>query len=232
MSQPRVDPTDPRNTPFGRVTGVIYWFLVIEVCFLLAAAPGFVGMLLLERDASNIPLFALMLLPVAPAFSAALHALAKRTRDSDLVVWPRFWHGWLVSVLEVLKLWVPALLVGAVLVINLVVGAAAGVGLGLRVASGVLLAVLAVWAVVALVIATFFRFRTRDTARLALFYLAAKPLAALGVASFLVIVVAIITFASDVVAALAGSLLAAFLLVITKPIIDDCRERFVEAEPV
>ncbi|GAB3811886.1 hypothetical protein GCM10028820_03880 [Tessaracoccus terricola] len=89
MSQSRVDPTDPRNTPFGRVTGVIYWFLVIELCFLLAAR-------------------------------------GPRRR---------------------------------------------------------------------------------------------------------VVVVAIIAFGSDWVAALAGSLLAAFLLMITKPIIDDCRERFVEPEP-
>lgn len=225
-----VDPSDPRTGTLGRATGVVYWFLVVELCFLLAAAPGFIGLLLLERDASNIPLFALMLVPVAPAFSAALHALARRTADSDLVIWPRFWHGWLMGVVDVLKIWVPALVLGAVLAINVVVGAAAGVGVGLRVASGVLLALVAVWSVVAVVIATFFRFRARDTARLALYYLAAKPLAALGVASFLVVVVGLIALTSDWVAALAGSLLAAFLLVVVRPILEDCRERFVEPE--
>lgn len=230
MSRARVDPTDPRSSAFGRLTGAVYWFLVIELCFLLAAAPGFVGLLLLERHASNIPLFALMLVPVAPAFSAAMHALARRTAESDLVVWPRFWHGWVLNVLDVLKLWVPALVLGAMLAINIVVGAAAGVGPALRAASGVLLALVAVWAVIAVVIATFFRFRTRDTARLALFYLAARPLTALAVASFLVIVVGLIAFTSDWVAALAGSLLAAFLLLVAKPVLDDCRARFVEAE--
>ncbi|MCC2593740.1 hypothetical protein LKO27_10020 [Tessaracoccus sp. OS52] len=222
---------DPRNTPLGRVTAVVYWFMVVEACFLLAAAPGFLGLMLLTRDASNIALFALCLVPLAPAFSAALFALDRRAAGADLVVWPVFWHGWLQNVVDVCKVWVPALVGGAILAVNLIVGGEAGVGEAMRVASGVLGVVLVLWAVNAVVIATFFRFRTRDVARLALFYLAARPIVSLGVISFLVILTTLITFASDWAAALAASLLAALLLSIVRPMRDDVRARFVEEEP-
>lgn len=73
------------------MSGVVYWFLVVEACFLLAAVPGFLGVLFLERNPSNIPLYALCLVPVAPAFSAAISTIA--ARNDELSVWPTYADG-------------------------------------------------------------------------------------------------------------------------------------------
>ncbi|MBN9201422.1 MAG: DUF624 domain-containing protein [Microbacterium chocolatum] len=221
---------DPRRGVFTQATGAVYWFVVVEIAFLLAAAPGLLGILLLERSASNIPLYALCLLPVAPAYSAALSALAARQRDDDLTVWPRYWRAWVANLGDVLWVWVPVLAVAAVLGTTIAFGAAAGVDGFFVVTAGVLATMLAVFASHAIVIASLFRFRARDTARLALYYIAAKPLQSLGTVSYLLLAVALVAFTSDVVLALLGAVFAAFALANAKPMIADITTRFTAAE--
>ena len=199
---------DPRHDRLGRVTGAVYWFLIVEAAFLSAALPGFVGIVLLDRSPSNIPLYALSLVPVAPAFSAAMSTIAARTREfGDLSVWPRYWRSWVANVKDVLVVWVPALVVATILGMNIAFGGAAGVDGFFLVASAVLLVAVALWSAHAVVIASFFRFRARDTARLALFYLVAKPLVTLGALGYLLIAAALVAFTSDWVLALLGGLL-------------------------
>ena len=43
--------------------------------------PGLVALVLLDRDASNLPLVAACALPLGPALSAALYALHRRSAD-------------------------------------------------------------------------------------------------------------------------------------------------------
>ena len=218
---------DPRRGVLGRVTGVFYWFLLVEVCFLLAALPGFVGILLLDRSASNIPLYALCALPIAPAFSAAMSALAARSRADDLSVWPRYWRAYRQNVGDVLWVWVPTLAAACVLGITIAFGAAAGVDGFFVGAAAVFLVVLAVWSSHTLVIASLFRFRARDVARLALYYLAARPLVTIGALSYLVLAVAVVAFTTDVVLALTAVVFAAFSLVNARAMTADISERFV-----
>ncbi|MFC8682846.1 glycosyltransferase [Microbacterium ureisolvens] len=219
---------DPRRGILGRATGVVYWYLLVEACFLLAAAPAFIGMLLLERDASNVPLYALCLIPVGPAFSAAMSTIA--ARSDELTVWPQFWKAYARNVVDVLWVWVPALALAAVLGITVAYGATAGVDGFFVVAAVVFLVILALWAANALVIASFFSFRARDIARLALYYLAARPLVTLGAFSYLLIAAAIVTFTSDWVLALLGVFFAAFAVVNAKSMTTDIRARFVAPE--
>ena len=44
-------------------------------------APGLVVLLLLDRDGSNVPLFAVCAVPLGPAVSAAVYALHRRHSD-------------------------------------------------------------------------------------------------------------------------------------------------------
>jgi hypothetical protein len=221
---------DPRRGAPWRAAAVVYWFLVVEVCFLLAALPGFVGILLLDRAASNLPLYALCLVPVAPAFSAAISTLDFRARADDAAAWPRFWKSYAQNILDVLWVWVPALVAATVLGITIAFGAAAGVDSFFVGAAIVFLVVLAVWAVHAIMIASLFRFRARDIARLALYYLVAKPSASLGALSCLVLAAALVAFTTDIVAALFAVLFAALALGTAKAMIADIRTRFVAPE--
>ncbi len=219
---------DPRRGILGRLTGGVYLLLVVEIGFLLAAAPGLVGLLFVARTASNLPLFALCLVPVAPAFSAALYAVRRARQEDDLVVWPRFWRGCLLNVRDVLVLWIPALAVATLLGYNIVFGPRVGVNTVFIVGSWVVLGALALWAVNAVVIASLFSFRVRDTARLALFYLGARPLVTLGTISLVAMAAGVVYLTADWVLAACASLFAIAVLLTHRPLIVSVEERFIE----
>ncbi|QEO08962.1 DUF624 domain-containing protein [Protaetiibacter larvae] len=218
---------DPRAGILGRVTGVVYALVLVELGFLLAMAPGFAGLAFLERDLRNLPFFALCLVPVGPAFSAALYALHASRRADDMVVWPRFWRGWVRALRDVLPLWIPALLAGTVLAYNVLLGPTVGIESFLIIGSWIVLAALVLWTVNVLVIGSLFSFRLRDTARLALFYLAARPLVTLGSASLAVLAAGTAFLTAEWVLALAASLFAAAVLFTQRPLIADVSDRFV-----
>lgn len=218
---------DPRAGLLGRVTGVVYTLLLVEFAFLLAMAPGIVGLLLLAREVRNLPLMALCLLPLGPAFSAALYALHASRRADDLVIWPRFWRGWRRALRDVLPLWVPALVAGTVLCYNVLLGPTVGIEPALVIGSWIVLAALALWVVNVLVIGSLFSFRLRDTARLALYYLAARPLVTLGTLSLVVLGAGLAFLTADWVLALAASLFATAVLFNHRALIRGVSERFV-----
>ncbi|GAA5203581.1 glycosyltransferase [Microbacterium jejuense] len=219
--------TPRRHGALGRVTGAVYWFVVVELCFLLAASPGLIGILLLARDASNLPLYALCLVPVGPAFSAAMSAIT--ARSDELSVWPRYWRSYANNVVDVLWMWVPALVVATVLGTTIAFAGGAGIDAFFVVVAIVFLVVLAVWTSHALVIASFFSFRARDIARLALYYVAARPLVSVGALSYLVLAAALVAFTSDWVLALSAVFFAAIAPINSRAMDRDIRSRFVGA---
>lgn len=216
-----------RRAAFDALTQGLYWVVVVEVCFLLAAAPGLAGILFLERDASNIPLYALCLLPLGPAFSATIATMDARRSAEDLAVWPRFWRAYARNIVDVLWIWIPALILASVLGTTIAFGAAAGIDEFFTGAAVVILIAVAAWAFHGVVIATMFRFRARDRARLALFYIAAKPIATFGALACLVIAAAIVAFTSDWVLVALAPLFAVFALLCSRPMLADIRERFI-----
>ncbi|MBO3102014.1 glycosyl transferase [Cellulomonas fengjieae] len=173
-----------------RWSATVYWFLVVEVMLVLTSAPGLVLLQLLERDASNVPLVALACVPFAPSVAAALFAWRVFARDRDLSPARYFWRGYRLDVLDVLRWWVPTLAVLAVIGINLAHLGAAGLPSALGVALGAVVLLLVIWSGHALALSALFSFRTRDVARLGAYFLAAKPLVSLGIASVLVLTVA------------------------------------------
>lgn len=228
MTGPR--PVDPRETGIWRLATAVYWFLVVEVAFLLAAAPGLVGLLFLFRHPSNLPLFALCTVPIVVAFSAAMSTIRARLVDNDPVVWPRFWRSWLANLADVLKVWLAALLVLVVVGYNLLFGPALGVDPVLLVASGVLAGAVTLWAGHAVLIASFFNFRSRDTARLAAYYLVSRPVVTVGTVGLFLLAGVIVYFGSEWLLALLASVFAAAAVMTTRPMVDDIERRFTVGE--
>ena len=165
----------------------MYWFLVVEVLLLLTSAPGLVLVQVLDRDASNIPLFALACLPFGPSVAAALFAWRVFARDRDLSPARHFWRGYRLDALDVLRWWVPTLVVLAIVAVNLTHLSDAGFPPVLGVVLGAIAVMLVLWSGHALVLSALFSFRTRDVARLGAYFVAAKPLVTLGFASVLVL---------------------------------------------
>lgn len=228
---PTASTPDPRESRLGRVAASVYRYAMVELGFLLAAAPGLAGLAVVAPDPRSIPLYALCAVPVGPAFAAALYALREGTRGDAPDPWPRFWRGWRINVLDVLRVWLPALTAAAVIGIGIAFGPATGVDPVLIVIAWVVLVLLALWTGLAIVIASLFSFRARDVARLALHYLAARPLATLGFAALLVLAVALVFVATGWLVALAASVFAALTLVNARPVTRDIADRFVAPGP-
>lgn len=212
------------STAFARVTGAVYRYLVVEVAFVLAALPGIAGIALLEPSSANVPLYVLCLIPVLPGFSAAVAALRRRD-DDQATPWRTYWRCWRANVRDVLRVTTPALVLLAVVGFNIVF--AATVGTFFAVAAFVLAVLIVLWCLNAVLIASLFRFRTRDVARLAAYHLVAKPLAALGTVCLAVIAIALALSMTWWVLVAGGSILAGLVRAGARPLIADIETRFI-----
>ncbi|MGW6130334.1 DUF624 domain-containing protein [Cellulomonas sp. NPDC055163] len=222
----REQPGEIGTGVLARASATAYWYLVVEALLLLTAAPGLLVLPLLARDASNVPLVALALVPLGPALSAALFALRAYRRDPDLRPAAHFWRGYRLNWLDVLRLWVPFLVVMAVLATNLTHLGTVPAGPVLAPLLGVLTLGLALWCAHMLVLVSLFSFRTRDAARLAGYFLARRPGVTLGAASLGVLATGIVLLASDWVLALLASVLVGLLLRNAGPMVADVEGRF------
>lgn len=205
----------------------MYWYLIVTLLLNLVALPGLVALAFLDRSAANAPLAAVCLLPLGPALSAALFALRHRPKAEDMTPARSFWRGYRLNAADVLRLWTPALIVLAVIAVSLANLEAAGLPGSY---AGVLLvigALVLLWTMNALVIASLFGFRTRDVARLAAYYLVRLPLVTLKTASLLMLAGGIVLFTFDAVLAMLGGLWAGLLLRNAGPLVTNVESRFV-----
>ncbi|MCG5217671.1 hypothetical protein [Streptosporangium sp. KLBMP 9127] len=215
--------------PLSRAAALIYSLLVVELLLLAAVAPTIVGLVLLDRDVSNIPLAAVCLLPIGPALSAALYALHHRRRDlTDLHPATAFWRGYRAGVRGVLTIWVPWLAGLTIIGVNLAHFSAGGVP-GWWAVLLVLIAVAsALWIANALTITSLFAFRAADVARLASYFLVRSPRVAVGNACLLVVAAGVTVVASEAVLAVLAFAFAAALLRNCRPMIAEIQEKFTE----
>jgi hypothetical protein len=222
------DPTGA-SPDSGPQPGTGLLFLAVGALLLLATAPTVILLALLAGEGGGAPaaLAVLSTVFVGPALSATLYALGDKARDDGLAPVAAFVKGYRLNVADVLKLWVPALAVLAVLTFTLVNQAgqapawAIGVGIG-----AVVIIVLAL--VQCTVIASFFVFRAADVAKLGLYFLGRLPRVSLLVLVLLAVAAAVAFFMAPVVLAILGVLWAAALLQIERPMLAEVRLRFID----
>lgn len=215
--------------PLSRGAAAIYRFLVLEVLLLVACLPAMVVMLLLGKDASNLPLAVLALLPVAPALVAGVAAVRAWSRDDDLAPARPFVRAYLRDVGAVLQWWVPALLVLAVLVVNVVHADAVAGGAALRPVLLFLLTLGTAWIGHMVILTACFHFRARDAARIALAELGTQWRFSLGVLALLIVGLALLLWSEIALLALAWAFVAT-LAVMARPMVVDVTERFTRRE--
>ena len=138
-----------------------------------------------------------------------------------------FLRGYGRNAVDVLKLWLPALGIGTMIAISLANLEHAGVPGGYGLLLVVLAAMIVVWAGNTLVITSFFSLRTRDIARLGVYYLARTPLSSLGVLATLLVAAGIVYFTFDAVLGLFGSILVWMLLRTCEPMVRHVEENFI-----
>lgn len=210
----------------ARGAAAVHRVLVIELGLLVAAVPGLVPLALLLPDTSNAPLAALALVPVGPAMSAAVFAWRVSLAEPGLEPMRHFVRGYRANALDVLRWWVPTLVLLAVLVTNLAhLDVAVPAPAARAVVHGVLVVVLGatvLWSAHMLVLTSLFTLRTRDAARLGLHHLGRR--ATLSAASLAVLAGGVVVLTSDWVLALLGSLFTLLLLHGARPMVADVEE--------
>ncbi|HEY0119650.1 MAG TPA: glycosyl transferase [Cellulomonas sp.] len=225
----------------SRLGAWFYCAVVLEILVVVTSLPGMAGLLFLDRSPSNLPLVVACLLPVGPSLAACLfawhHWATTPPSQRDLRPAAAFWRGWRLNWRDVLLWWVPMLVVLALLgsgAVNagLVYGDARDGHVSVSTLAYLALAVMVlVWSGNALVLTSLFSFRTRDVARLAAFYLAAKPVVGLGVLGLLVVGTAGVLFVGDGLLLVSAAVLASLLLRTSRPMVHEVRTRFVAPGP-
>jgi hypothetical protein len=214
--------------PLARAAALVYALLVVELLFLLTAAPGLAVLVLLDRDASNVPLAAACVLPLGPALSAALFALARRRLDlTDLRPAGLFWRGYRLNAAGVLRIWVPFLVVVGIVGVNLTHAGEVGVPTWWATLLWLIAAVAVLWVANALVITSLFAFRAVDVARLAAYFLGRRVGVTLGNAGLLIVAAVVTAISSEAVLMLLASVLAAALLLTARPMTAEVEEKFI-----
>jgi hypothetical protein len=201
--------------------------MVTDFLLLVTTAPGLVPLLLLDRDASNLPLDALCLVPAGPAASAVLFAVHRRSADlADLHPATAFWRGYRLNAAGALRVFVPWLVVLTMIAMTLAHRRALGIPgwwLALLVAIGV---AATLWVTNAMVITSLFAFRGVDVARLAAYFLGRTPLVTLGTAGVLVGAALVTAFATEAATALLASAFLLMLLHNCRAMIEAVRKDF------
>jgi len=212
--------------PLSRGAAAVYRVLVLEALLVLTTLPTAVLVVLLDRSAGNLPVFAAALLPVGPAVVAGLAAARAWEVDPDLSPARGFWRAYRRDALGTLAWWAPLLAVLAVLAVNAAHAEVVPGGAALRPAGLVLAALLVVVGGHLAVLQARFAFRLRDAVRIALAEVVPQWRFSLGVLSLLLVGAAVTVLAFDVVTVLltwAGVLL---LHVMARPLVADVTERF------
>jgi hypothetical protein len=212
--------------PLSRVTTVVYWFVVLEALLVATTAPGLVLVLLLERDASNLPLYALGLVPVGPALAAAVFAWRAFERDRDPTPARHFWRGYRLGAADALRAWVPALGVLVVLGVNVAYGAEVGVPQAFSLLYALLAVGVLLWGLTMVTVTAAFSFRWRDAARLVARALVTRGRLTLSLLSLLILATGVVALTSDWVLVLAASTFTFLLVRTCRPLLDDLEERY------
>ncbi|MBB5791047.1 DUF624 domain-containing protein [Jiangella mangrovi] len=214
-----------RIQQFVRVSENTYRYASIAVALVLTTLPGLVGLLLLDRSLGNAPLYALFLLPFAPATSAGLFALG--APDDGDSTFRTFLRGYRMNLVQAAGIGVAALVVLTIIAIGVLGEGRVQLPAAYRVGLVVIAAGVVIWALLALVISSRFAFRTRDVARLAVYYTFRLPLVALGVLGVLVLAYGIATLTFTAVLAFAGPAILWLLQRCCDPLTRDVHRRFV-----
>ncbi len=211
----------------GRITARIHWCLVVGVLTALGCVPTLVLLALLDRSTGNVLVVPLCVAPAVPFLSAGLFALHERAGADEPAPGRAFARGLRLNWLDVLRLWVPALVVLGVVTTSVVHREAAGISVLYAVVLGAVGLGVLLWALEALLLASLFSFRARDVARLSVYYLGRRPLVTVGLLALVVVAAGLLWSVGELVLALVAAVWLAFLLRTAEPVLQDVRARFV-----
>lgn len=222
-------PRRPRGL-FTDLTEGVYWFLVLDVMLVLAAAPTILLWSVMSPGPLGSLLFVVAALPLLPALAAGLYACRSWREDRELIPVRQFLRGYRLNALDSLTVGAPVLLVAALAAFNLTRSSSPGLGAGeiafLVVGTAALLVLLR-----ALSIVSRFSFRVRDALRLTAFTLLVRPLSTLALLSLGVLTLGIVLVVGEFLLPILASLLVFALWSSERPVAQLLTEQFTTGAP-
>jgi len=215
-----------RRGAFWNATEIIQRVLVLHVLVLVACAPTVIGLPFLPPDISNIPLFALLLLPVGPAVSAAVFAWQQLSRSQENSISHYFFRGYRLNWRDGLVMWGIGLVFLSILASNIAHANAVAGGSFLLAVWLVLAALISFLTLNALVISALFSFRWRDVARLSAFQLGSSWRTTVGFIAILIMVVGLMILAGEWLIFFIAGPVTWFIWMQARPMIHKVQEGF------
>jgi uncharacterized membrane protein YesL len=212
--------------PLSQLTGSVYRHAILAVSLVLACLPTLVVTTLLSGSTRNVAWLVLAQLPAAPALSAGLYAVRGWRRGDDVGPGSLFWRGYRLNAADVLRWWAPAVAVLAVLATNAANPETVAIGSVLAVVSLVVSALVMLWAGHALVVSSFFSFRTRDVARIAIVVAFSQWRVTLVYLSMLVVAAGVLYTGTEAALLLLAWALVSMLEHVTRPVREEVTRRF------
>lgn len=226
MSSSRLDFS---QGPLSHATVGLTRHMLLAMCLIVASSPALIATVLLGNTLGNVGWLVLAQIPLAPAFSGGLYVVRNWRASDTLSVWRPFWRGFRMNLGDVLKWWVPALILGAAAGVNLTVSPESGASAFLRPLAAAVLVVLFVWSCHALVISSFFSFRTRDVARIAAAEMILRWRVSLSYLSLAVVCLGVIYVGTEALLLLVSWAFVSLAEVISRPVVDHVTVTFTQA---
>ncbi|WP_058306629.1 YesL family protein [Gracilibacillus massiliensis] len=217
---------------FYRFSNYVYCLLILNFIFVFTNLLSFAALILLIPTISNAILYYIALIPTGPAIAALLHSLSILARQQEMTPVSTFLSAYKSNFKDVLKVWFPILTVFFVLVIDIQYFNQNPTVFN-QILNGIFLVVLfllVIFSIYTLIITTHYKFRIRDIYRLSLYYIFTWIKRTTGNIAILFLTVVVMFFTSDFIIIFLSSLVAWFIILNTKPIIQDVKISFVKNE--
>ncbi|PWU69367.1 MULTISPECIES: YesL family protein [Gracilibacillus] len=217
---------------FYRFSNYVYWLLVLNMLFIFTNLLFFAAFMLLIPSISNAIFYFIAFIPSGPAFAALSHSLGVLVRDKDIAPFAEFWKAYRENFLDVMKVWIPILMTFFILVIDIQYFNQ-NPTVFYQILNGIFLVallLLTIFTFYVLVITTHYKFRIRDIYRLSIYYIFTRIKITTGNLGIVFLTIVLMFFTTDFILIFITSLVTWFLMMNTKPIIDDVKVSFVKQE--
>ncbi|KAB8130999.1 DUF624 domain-containing protein [Gracilibacillus oryzae] len=215
---------------FYRFSNYVYWLMILNVLFIASNILFFIAFITLIPSVSNAIFYFIASIPTGPAIAALCHALSKLVREKEVAPVADFIHAYRNNFKDVLKVWLPILIVAFILVIDIQYFNQ-NPTLFYQILNGIFLVallILSVFTFYALIITSHYQFRIRDVYRLSVYYIFMRFKITSGNICIVFLTLVLMFFTSDFIIFLLFSVIAWLLMANTQGIIEDVKLNFVK----
>lgn len=211
-------------------TNYVYWLMILNFYFILTNIVFLFFFLALEPSFSNIILYFLALIPTGPSISALYYATAKLVKEKEISPTKDFFYGYKINFKDTLKLWLPALLVLLIIIVDLQYFYAKATTFN-QVLAGIFFVALVIILILLLYVFPInaqFKFRIRDIYRLSVYYVFKTIRVTTGNIAILFLTAFIMFMTSDFIILFMASLVCYLLTLNNQAAMEDVKLNFVK----